>query len=231
MRFPKAYNGVKLLFIAEILSLVVVMMAICLTTVALLPDMGGLSFSVFRGVMALCFLPTLPMSIAAVVLIFVGLSSAKAEEPKFKTAMIFMICSLVSAFVMAFVMIFSMVLSIDFSVNPPAVPQPSGVFSVFPSIIGSILSACAFIFIASGVINLAEKLGDEPMAAAGRRFQRVYVVFTALSAIVNIVSYFVRRGSPNAAFNYMSLISFPLTLALAVITIVFLGRAKNMLAR
>ena len=222
MRFPKAYNGVKLLFIAEILSLVVVTMAICLTLVALLPDMG---------VMALCFLPALPMSIAAVVLIFVGLSSAKAEEPKFKTAMIFMICSLVSAFVMAFVMVFSMVLSIDFSVNPPAVPQPSGVFSVFPSIIGSILSACAFIFIASGVINLAEKLGDEAMAAAGRRFQRVYVVFTALSDIVNIVSYFVRRGSPNAAFNYTSLISFPLTLALAVITIVFLGRAKNMLAR
>ena len=125
MKFPKAYEGVRLILIAEILLLIVVALQLGNAAAAMLQDTGSMFFIVLRGVTLLGTVTSGLVSIASLALLFVGMATAKADEPRFGTAMLITIISCATAVVLAFVMIFAMVITADFSVDPPVIPPVS----------------------------------------------------------------------------------------------------------
>ena len=227
MRFPKAHAGVKLLYIAELLSLAVAAIDLCFTAVTMLPDTGSATLTTLRSGVLL----GLPAAKAAaglpcLALLFVGLATAKGDEPRFGTALGFQIASCVLVMATVLGMFFAMLLDTDFYVSPPEVS--SVYFSVY-GVVSAVLSACVMIFIASGVVNLAGKLGDGAMIASGRRVQRVVAAFYAVSAVLDEVA--GRVPGPAAAYDRITALNYLVSCVRIPIIIAFLGRAKRMLAR
>ena len=235
MRFPKAHYGIKMLFISEILSLVVVVIDSVLTGVISLPDTGDTAGAAVKGGILLgVFLIVLPAAIISLVLHFVGLSNAKADEPRFRTALILQIVNLVLLFVLGCIMMVFVFSSVLKSVGGGSIPVMPSFFPVYIFLVGLIgtgFSMCVMLCIASGISNLARKLGDEPVETYSRRFQGVIVAFSIISLVIRALSSFAFGANPDITINWPTLINMLLTIALQLITVVYVARAKRMLAQ
>ena len=109
MRFPKAYTGVKLLYIAEILMLVSAVLSLGMIFVTTLFRTGIKDPTSIMGVMALSTFPTVLVSLGSLVLLFVGMGTAMADESKFKTALILEIVTGAVAILLAVAMVLIMI--------------------------------------------------------------------------------------------------------------------------
>lgn len=230
MRFPKAHTGVKLLFIAQILSLVVVVTQLANAVVAMLPDTGGAIFAAIRTGAVPGLLAAGSAAFPCLVLLIVGLATAKADEPRFGTALMILIVSWVEAFLMAFAMVFFLVSSADFSVSPPSLPPVSPVYFGVSSIVSTVLTTCMMLLIASGIVNLARKLGDAAMITLGRRFQKGIAVICGVSVAISVVSILVRSRS-GVAVDWTTALSALASCVFTAVVVPFFGKAKNMLAQ
>ena len=218
MRFPNAFEGVKKIFTAEILSLIarvcVLVAAIgglaAVGAVAVADSVDGDSvitvglagaglagiFGVAAGVIA----------IIAFILQIVGINKAKADEPAFKTAMIFILVAIAA----------------------------SGVGSIFSGnetlqsiaqIVTDVAGLCVTLYIIQGIKRLADRLNNGAVSAKGNQIFLLIAVMYGVVLLANLIGLFA------------PMISGVLAIVAAVVGIVqyffflsYLSQAKKMLA-
>lgn len=216
MKFQNAYLGVKKIFAAEILSIIV---AVVLVASAVLGIVGIASAAAEDGVTAvITLLSTIVFIIAAAVLAIIafiftliGILKGAKDEPIFKGAFVAVIVGIAVA-----------VLSSVFSKNTLAV-------SLFNTI-GDVAQVIVTIYVVTAIVNLANQLGDEKTAKTGHTVLLLIVIVCALSFIANItVLCFGYSTTPTMIAGVLALVAEILTVVQYVIYLVYLGKAKKML--
>ena len=234
MRFPKAYTGVKLLYIAEILSLVSAVLSLGIIFVTTLLRTGIKDPTSIMGIMALSAIPTSLVALGSLVLLFVGLGTAMADESKFRTALILEIVTGAVALLFGVAVVLVMIFKMIPTALSGGIPQVTSLPPWYSSGIGvfsNVMATCVMLCIASGIVNLAQKLGDAEMDARSHRFKKIIIAYCAVTVALNVISFLIQSEILSSPFNWSAVLSSLLSFVLTLITIVFLGRAKNMLAR
>ena len=229
MRFPSAHEGVKLILISLIIGTInIVLLPVCIFVLQLVMAntdrlLGGIVLSL------LVVFAALILSVCALVLQFVGLHRAGADEQRFRAAMTCAIVALCVGLVMGVGVGVATGLATVLGNDAALSSKLSSLMLALVAVVAGVLSCGITHYIASGVRNLARKLGDEPMAAGCTRFQRTIAVFYGLTILISIASALTRSGgTPN---TWISAISTAVSLGSAVVILEFLNRAKNMLAQ
>lgn len=222
MNYPNAYVGVKRLFSARILSLIGgVAMFISLTFALVLKAFpenitkGEAAAGGGLAVLALTF-----MFIACIVLVIsfilgmTGLSRGSVDEPLFRTALFAMLANIV---IVGFSSMFT-------SMQNPFMA------SVMDSL-STIADLITFIYTIQGIRSLASKLDDKDMDERGNTIFKVLLCVVIIELIANIVVA-IFHGVQAAAVvaGIIAVIGTVLTLVEYILVLVYLAKAKKMLA-
>ena len=217
MTYPKAYNGVKKIHTAQLLSLIssilgFVVAILGILGIVFLPSTEGGSI-VFALIALVVGLIAAVLAIVAYILQIVGLKNASHDDNSFYTAFIFAIIGLVL-----------IVLSTVFSVLKVANGFGDDIATIFTEFSSIII--CAFVTI--GVRNLASQLGQDAMVKRARSVAILQAVILALAIIANIISLLTGNAAVMVS-GIIALIGAVLTIVFAIVYLVFLGKAKKML--
>ena len=229
MRFPRAHEGVKLILIAEIIAGIdIVLLPVCTFALQLvMEDMDSL-----LGIKVLAILGFFAaglLSICSLVLLLVGLHKAGTDEQRFQNAMTCAIVSLCAGLVLGVCFGLAAGLAVVIADNAAMSAKLTSLMVGLVSVVSGVLSCGVMHYIASGVRNLARKLGDEPMAAGCTPFQRTIAVLYGLTILIGVASALTRSGG---TFNtLLSVISPAVSVASVIVILVFLNNAKDMLAQ
>ena len=212
MTYPKAYNGVKKIHTAQVLSLIssilgFVVAILGILGIVFLPSTEGGSI-VFALIALIVGLIAAVLAIIAYILEIIGLKNASHDDNSFYTAFIFAIIGLVL-----------IVLSTIFSVLKVANGFGDDIATIFTEFSSIII--CAFVTI--GVRNLASQLGQDARSVA-----ILQAVILALAIIANIISLLTGNAAVMVS-GIIALIGAVLTIVFAIVYLVFLGKAKKML--
>ena len=220
MKFPNAYQGVKKIFTAEILSLIgaACMIIFAVFGVVALAGMatasgdtaltGGIGLAVFGLAGGI-------LSLIGLLFLMIGTKRAAQDEPIFNQAYMYILCSLiltVASIVISSIWIY-------------------GTWDNMSTTIANILAMIATIFIISGVQNLAKQLNRPDMVAAGNTYMILLIVVYAVQIIVRIIPvFFGANAAASRVVGILSLAAEIASLIVYILYLVFLGKAKKMLA-
>ena len=214
MRFPNAFEGVKKLFKSEILTIIgivcMILAAFFGILTASLADADEIGSALGFGIGALVFsLGFAVLSIIAFIMQLRGLNIAALDEPKFKTALVFVLLGIAGS-----------VLS---GLNTERL--------AFLNDVGTILTNISSIFIIyyviQGVSSLAAVYGNEAIIKKGKTIIYMILGVYICSLIASILGLFVLDGTAAAV---VTLIASVLTLVQYILYLTFLSDAKKMLA-
>ena len=199
MKFANAYQGVKKIFTAEILSLIgavclIIFAALGVVAIAAVAAMGGSAedVAVVSGIGAGIFgLAGGILSLIALILTLVGTKRASNDEPAFGHAFSFIICALILTLA-------STILSSIWA---------TGIWDNACTTVASIFSLFAIIYIIHGVQNLAEQLSRPDMVAKGNTYLKLLIAFYVIQIIVRLI----QLGYPrHFDFGFYGILSEPL---------------------
>ena len=221
MRYPLAFGGVKKLFTSEILTLIA---AVCtlVGAVAAVLTLSALQNASEGGVRGGAFV-TLLLGVGAAVLLLIayimkliGLKKAAMDEAKFKQAFILAIIAL----------ILSAAASILNSLN-----IGNGIVDNIVRVFAIVADIFITIYVIQGIQNLAFKLDDQEVNATGSKLLIIIVVFYILALIATLIPIFFGANDATAVITgIIEIIGSVLNLIAAIVFIVYLGKAKTMLA-
>jgi len=220
MKFPNAYQGVKKIFTAEILSLIgaACMIIFAVFGVVALAGMaaasgdtvltGGVGLAVFGLAGGI-------LSLIGMLFLMIGTKRAAQDEPIFNQAYMYILCSLILTLA-------SLIISSIW---------PYGTWDNMSTTVANILAMIATIFIISGVQNLAKQLNRPDMVAAGNTYMILLIVVYAVQIIVRIIPvFFGANAAASRVVGILSLAAEIASLIVYILYLVFLGKAKKMLA-
>ena len=204
MSFPNALKGIKKMFTSELLALI---STICMgVTGAMLTKPDAPAAAVIVGLAASIVM------IISFVLEFVGLANASKDDPFFKKGFIATIAGIALS-----------ALSSSFSEN-------TFLASLF-STLSSIASLLVTLLVVRGIMNIAEKIGDENMINRGKNIFKMVAALYIIAIVIELIQTFVGKNQT------MTTIAGVLAIAAAVISIIqyivylkYLNAAKKMLA-
>lgn len=234
MKFPNAAKGVKKIFTAVVLMLIVLLSVFVSCVLALI----GLSASTqetaigdfaVNACMILC-VAALVLVIVAFIMNLVGVINASRDESSFKSALIFIIITMVLSIVSGFL------------------KDASTVAESILSLISSLASVFVLIFIIAGIIRLADRFNRGDIGVKGSRVLKLLVIIKVVALIITTVAAFM-GGFSNIISDFVSSITAPagggsspsvalgvLFIAVQVLEVVqyiiylpFLSQAKKML--
>ena len=220
MKFPNAYQGVKKIFTAEILSLIgaACMIIFAVFGVVALAGMaaasgdtaltGGIGLAVFGLAGGI-------LSLIGLLFLMIGTKRAAQDEPIFNQAYMYILCSLILT--LASIIISSIWLY--------------GTWDTMSTTVANILAMIATIFIINGVQNLAKQLNRPDMVATGNTYMILLIVVYAVQIIVRILPvFFGANAATSRVVGILSLAAEIVSLIVYILYLVFLGKAKKMLA-
>ena len=239
MKYPNAYSGVKKIFSGEILTIIstvlliaaaicgVIMAAATLAAETADADLASslqsvaLGFGIPTLILAVCG-PVL--AIIAFILQIVGVSNAKKDEPTFKTALLFILVSIISTAVS------SITGTLMNSVENLVGNRVLDILNVFFSNLGKVATILILYYIITGIIALAKNIGNEKVAKQGKTIVNLVLVILVLSLIATITaSVFPQNGTNAVIAGVLALAALVIDFIAYIIYLVFLGRAKKML--
>ncbi len=215
MRFPNAYNGIKKVFLAQILMVISIAAIIigAAITVVTFSDLYSLSsVEELYGSVAVLSIATLGgvvISIIAFIINAIGLHAAGKDEGCFRIAF--------------WMTIIALALSVVSSLLQTANPSLSGWFQF----VGNILEIAVIEYAVMGIISLAEQLSDNKVASMGRKLR---ILITVLWIVILALAIF-RIFTNVELVAVIALAGALLELVVYIIYIILVGRAKGMLAK
>ena len=106
-----------------------------------------------------------------------------------------------------------------------------GTWDNMSTTIANILAMIATIFIINGVQNLAKQLNRPDMVATGNTYMILLIVVYAVQIIVRIIPvFFGANAATSRVVGILSLAAEVFALIVYILYLVFLGKAKKMLA-
>ena len=216
MKFTNAYQGVKKIFAAEILSLIG---SICATVMLALPVVGLLSAAngsqggtvASLGVFAVLAIATMVLAIIAFIFKLIGVNKASKDEPSFKIVLYLILAGIAVAVVGAV-----------FSSNTTV--------TSITSTLGEVVNLGVTVFIIQGIKNLAAKLDDEKMVKKGDTIFKYIIAIYALVIIAQIVTMILQNGAALVVALVVIVISGILEIIQYILYLIYLSKAKKMLA-
>ena len=215
MRFPNAYVGVKKIYASELLSII--------SGVAFLLAAVGTFFTVFfagaggdGGLLAaflsggLSFILVLAGAVIGVIaLIFkiIGVNSAKADAPAFKTAMLFIYIALACTAVSSAL-------------------KDNAAISSIASVVGAIAELGTTMFIIQGIRNLADRLNNGAVSAKGAKIFKALLIMYAITVLSSVISIF----SADAA-AVLDVVAGLVNIVIYFVFLSYLSNAKKMLSK
>ena len=215
MTYPNAYSGVKKLFTAQILSLIVVILSLITAGIAA----GGAAAIedhaeaglVALGGSAILGVIVLVIGVIALIITLVGLHQAGKDEKCFKTAFIFAIIQLVAAFVKGF-------------------GAEGSALYVGADFIADLAQIIMIIYVIYGVINLAKSLNDEKLAKRGKTLLTLIMILLIVALVISIVGNFVGGSETGAMIvGITGIVSAIIMLVAYIMYLTLLSRAMKTL--
>lgn len=204
--FPNAYEGVKKIWISEILNLVGAAAMLVAAISILLSASASYDDAVFGlGIVMIIMLGSSIALIVAFIFKIIGINRASLDEPAFKTAFFLVIAGLVVSVVST---VFGKIATVK------------GI----TSIASDVIDLAVTVFIIRGIRNLAVKLSDHEIDQKGDTLLKLFIVIYALLLIAHIVALISVEVSA-----IVSLIAAVLSLVQAILYLLFLNKAKTML--
>lgn len=210
--FKNAYEGIKKIYISELLMLIasIVTFVGAIVTLTSITSFGASTTNLtILGVIVIVFAI---VSLIAFILNIVGLAKARKDESNFNTA-----------YVLTFAGIIASVLSSIFRNNKDL----SDIFSIAIDLIW-LLVTCLIIV---AIVNIAKQVNDPAVAAKGNNLLKLIVGVQVLAIVIKVVSIIcaiVKIGQTIPAV--LSIIAGVLTVVYHLIYISLLSKANKMLA-
>ena len=208
----KAYQGVKKLFIAEIIDLIVGFAGVIVLVIS------ALNFEKPQALLAaLALFATLLLvgSLVAFIVKILGLSDGKAKSQWLGLAFWLVIANIVLTFV---------------SVIVNFVSGTGLITNIIEAIVG-VLNVAVVYFTFYGIAMLADEVGDKKMMQEGKILAFVGVALYALSTILTAVSHFVNVEAEPAKtiIGILGIAGGVAQLLTYILGVIYLGKATKML--
>ena len=214
MTFPNAFEGIKKVFLAQILALIGSGCSIIGSVTGALGLVAGSTATGVGG--GLFVLAGVVLSLLSLIFNLIGLSRASKDEETFKKAFFVSLVSL----------ILSVILSI-FSIAGIGGSVLSGLSNIITTVLGIILIA----HIIKGIWSLAQKMGRNDVADKGQRL--LSFLWAAYGVTIFCYVMMLLFSSSAGVLSVIGILSFVSGIAMIVgyiLYLVHLNRAKNMLA-
>ena len=221
--FPNAANGVKKIYTAEILMLIATLVSIIAAiamviggaTAVAAQEVGSNAAMVAAGGSILgaglfVFVAAV-LSIIAFIMNIVGVKNAAKDEEQFKAAMTVIIIGIICALV-------------------------TGLFRSVPllaEIAKNVTKICEILttfYILSGIIHLAEQLGDTEMSSRGQAIRKLILIIWVISLVINIISsIFTVAPAMTAIGGVLAIVALAISLVSYIMYLRLLSQARKML--
>ncbi len=210
--FRNAYNGIKKLYIAEIIALVAGVITVVSVSIALANLRRGNAESALTALGAITIVAVIAAIVAAVISI-IGLAQARKDERNFGIAFALTIAGLAVSVAAGFF------------------PANSSVAYIAKAC-GTLLNLLVTVFSIYGIISLAGQLRNSGVAAQGAQLLRVIIATQVVAMIASIIAMIFGFSTAGLTGAYIaSLVSNILSIVAYVLYISLLSKAKKMLER
>ena len=213
MQFPNALEGVKKIYKAEILALISAAVGVVAVIIMLIGAIGESAGGVAGG--AVLLIAVAVLAVISFILNLVGLNKAKLDDDNFKTAFIITIVGIIASVVLG------------------AAKEGS-----FLSTIGESASdICSFLvtwFVCTGIISLADKLGDSEMNARGTKARSYLMVTWVITIVLSIIGNILESSESGAVAVIaliLSLVGAVLEVVVYILYLKLLSKARGMLEK
>ncbi|MBR3257610.1 MAG: hypothetical protein IKF96_01320 [Eggerthellaceae bacterium] len=210
MRFPNAHEGVKKIFTAEILMIIVTIGTVIVSGIS----MSGNRSEGAIGAAAIILVAAGVISIIAFIMNLLGIIQARKDEQQFTYALYAVIGGIVASLVQS------------------AFPN-NGLVVDAANTVSSICSARATYSVIGGIQNLAEQLGNADMIAKGKRARIIVVTLWLIVVILQLLGTIFGTGN-----DTLMLIESVLLVAAGVLSIIlyfvylsYLSKSRTMLGQ
>ena len=222
MKFPNVAKGVKRIYTAEVINLIA---TICLIVAAVLIVVavaggklaaGNTGAALLGGGMigaAVCALAWFVLSIIGFIMKLVGIVNASKDEASFKSALVFLIVSIVVSVVSAILMANSV-----------------GVAGNLLYTFAQLLEVFITIFVIAGGVKLADLLNRGDIGRKGTNVLKIIIVVNVLMLIANLVSSFMGGIAASVVAGVLLIVALVLEVVQYFLYLSFLGKTKKMLA-
>lgn len=216
MRFPNAYNGVKKLFIAEIVSVIATFIALTSGILAAIAASGVAALIVPAATLVL-------ISGIAMIVVFImqliGLVQGGKDSPRFRTGLIFVLIGLAFGFVSSILQSIEATKGLTILID---------VFNTVSTLANFFVILCVLY----GISTLLDELGQKEAGAKGRRLASYVTILYTASIILGLLQSFEGPNTQNAlkiTFAIIAVIALVLELVVYINVVIYLGKSAKML--
>ena len=213
--FSNAYEGVKKIHKAEILALIATILILIGSIVSATGLQAGEDTASGSGLLVgggLIVIGAALLMIIASFLNIIGVNRASKDEPAFKNALIALLVGIVANIVVS-----------AFSGNPTV--------SSIGKTVNNVTEILASYFICTGIISLADRLGNSAVSASGKKVRSILMGIWVASAVLNALAIlFGTNETMQTIIGITAIVSGIISIVAYFLYIGLLGKAKKMLA-
>ena len=213
MQFPNAYKGVKKIYLAELMMLVVAVLGIILAAIAVAGGATGKPVTTMNdteiGIAAGLALLIGVLVIVGFVMMLIGVINAKKDEDSFRIAL------------------YAILLGIAISVVNAVVGNKQPQIQRWLTLGASICSLFSTYYVLCGIGNLAERMGDGKVKMLADKARNVLCFTFAASYLLKLIPDFL--GNPLLS-NGVNVIGLILEIVSYGFFLVVLSKGKRMLS-
>ena len=219
MTFPNAANGVKKLFVGEILALIAALAAGC-SIIFSKPVVSGEEIVDFAAkgneitIVAILLSVSGIIALIACILQLVGIAKAAKDEEAFKGALYMILCSVVVAIAGA-------ALAYLF--------PNSNIISNIGTVVSNLLEIIITFLVIGGIANLGAKLSDTALQEKAGKLLGIIVTVIVLRFIANVVLLLFKENIAEVVVTILGVVVVILSLVQYIMYLSLLSKAKNTL--
>ena len=214
--FKNAYEGVKKIYKAEILALIGSILLLIGSIISAFGLRNGENTSSGEGLLVgggLLVIAAAVLMIIAAIMNIIGVSRALKDESAFKNALIALLCGIAANILVS-----------AFSNNPT--------ISNIGKAIVNVTEILASYYICTGIINLADHLGDSDVSARGTKIRSILMGIWVAAAVLNaLATLFGTNETMQVVIGIIAIVTGIISIVAYFLYIGLLGRAKEMLAK
>lgn len=205
MKYHNAYEGIRKIFTAQILSIISIGLLFLSSLLIILSLPGPVVSAVFS-------VGATVLSILALILELIGLKKASYDDGNFNTAFVIAIAMLIIA-----------------CVNGLIGAVTVGTASDFANIFSTVLGFFIIFYIIEGIKALAGQLYNGEMVTRGKNIVTIFAAVYICSIVCNLVTVFVKNPAVIGIFGFISIGVLVAQLVAYILYLAYLSGAKTML--
>jgi len=216
--YPNAHDGIKKIYLGEVLSLIAVVVGSIAGIAAVIgykvseagTDEIGASAAFVGGGIVVVIAGIL--ALAAFILNILGISNASKDEPFFRKAMLWLVIGLIGSVA-------------------TGMTKEGSALNLAADLVYQIGQIFVTFYVIDGVVSLAHKVGSSEVAAKGAKLKNVIIGIYVISLVLTVISKFVSGSDTMTVIAGVIAVIALIAMVIAYFMYLnLLSRAKQMLA-